>query len=74
MKNFRIERIEFFSDEIKKEKGLDGDFGIVGTFEQDGKKKYFAMQLGENCFEMSIKELMEIARKECEWVSMNEIA
>ncbi|MGX1902418.1 hypothetical protein ACT3HK_13880, partial [Thermolongibacillus altinsuensis] len=41
---------------------------------QDGKKKYFAMQLGENCFEMSIKELMEIARKECEWVSMNEIA
>ncbi|MFC4183002.1 hypothetical protein [Saccharococcus thermophilus] len=74
MKNFRIERIEFFSDEMKKEKGLDGDFGIVATFEQDGKKKYFAMQLGGENFEKSINELMEIARQECEWVSMNEIA
>jgi hypothetical protein len=74
MKKFRIERIEFFSDEMKKEKGLDGDFGIVGTFEQDGKKKYFAMQFDEKDFEKSIRELMEIAREECEWVSMNEIA
>ncbi|MGZ0086356.1 hypothetical protein ACWNXI_12520 [Caldibacillus thermoamylovorans] len=74
MKNFRVERIEFFSDEIKKEKGLDGDFGIVGTFEQDGKKKYFAMQLGKKDFEKSIRELMKIAREECEWVSIDEIA
>lgn len=73
MKNFRIERIEFFSDEIKKEKGI-GDFGIVATFEQDGKKKYFTMQFGEKDFEKSIRELMEIAREECEWVSMDEIA
>jgi hypothetical protein len=74
MKNFRIERIEFFSDEIKKEKGLDGMFGIAGTLEIDGQKKYWGMQFGENCLEMSIKELMELARKECELVSMNEIA
>jgi hypothetical protein len=45
MKNFRVERIEFFSDEIKKEKGLDGDFGIVGTFEQDGKRNILQCSL-----------------------------